>query len=158
MPRRTTKLKLEEETFGEKLHRAYRTCRKLYGLKYLDHAEAISEWINVSDQALMRWEIDFEDLPTRPRQRQLTYLAIIAYGFDPADFGLTPENSGLAAWDITKVEKALNPANRRPADRSSKSTKKGTEVPSPRCTSRHDQRMPQPGPTISAGQRGRRAA
>lgn len=104
-------LRLGEETLGDRIHRAYRRCKAETGLVYLDHATAISEIVPVSDQTLMRLE-QLDDLPSRPRQRQTLFLMMLAYGFDPHDFGLTEESAGLGAFDMRKVRRVLDPASR----------------------------------------------
>lgn len=57
----------------------------------------------------MRLE-DFDEIPARMRTRQVAYFALVAYGYEPADFGLTPDTVALGAFDINKVKRAVAPA------------------------------------------------
>lgn len=41
----------------------------------------------------------FTDVPARMPTRQRAYLALLVYGYDPGEFGLTIENSGLQSWN-----------------------------------------------------------
>lgn len=158
--------RLGEETWGERLRRAYRRCRTQHGITYLAHSEAISEFIPVSDQSIMRYE-DRDELPSNPRQRQIAYLIILAYGYDPADWGLTPETANLGMWDLRKVAKALDPAKRQQATASGKKAPaKSSDSPkevrsakrdSPRTTG-VKRGMPQNGRHVLAGQTTRHAA
>jgi hypothetical protein len=51
-------------------------------------AEIISGYMLTSHVSLQRLE-KLEQPPTRRAQRALAYLAVLTYGFDPEDFGLT---------------------------------------------------------------------
>lgn len=151
--------KLEAETWGERLHRAYRRCRAYSGLVYLDQSDAISQFLPVSDQTLMRFEV--RDEPTKVKDRMICFLAIIAYGHDPAEWGLTPENSGLEHWDLAKIRRALDPERRKKATSAGAAlpAKKGRRATaSSRCTMHHDCGLPQGHAPVSAGQRGKTAA
>lgn len=102
--------RLEQETFGERLHRAYRRGRELHGFTYEERAEALRQVIDISDQSLIRYET-LEEVPARPGQRQKLYLILIAYGFDPEDFGLTEDLAGIPeVWDMKKIRRILDPA------------------------------------------------
>ena len=104
--------KIDEVTWGERLHLAYRRCRQEHGITYDQHAKRISEWVPVSDQTLMRLELS-EDLPKLPRQRQLLYFVLLSYGHDPESFGLTVENSALGNFDVAKARRNLTPGAKR---------------------------------------------
>lgn len=106
--RRPKLRKLYEPTFGEELHRIYRAGKAQHRFNYLDRAAAISRVMPVSDQTLIRYEL-LKEPPPRPRQRLLVYLAIISYGFDPAEFGLTPDNVPVGALDLRRVEELIAP-------------------------------------------------
>lgn len=115
------RLKLGEETWGDRLHRAYRQARAsrggkaddgAYRFSYRAVAEKLAEvGFDVSDQTVLRLELH-EDVPTRMRDRQLAYFVLIAYGYDPADFGLTPDNVVLTGYDLRKVTRHLAPDRR----------------------------------------------
>lgn len=157
---------LGEETWGERLHRAYRRCRALHGITYLAHSEAISEFIPVSDQTIMRFE-ERDEMPANPRQRQLAYLIVTAYGFCPEEFGLTAETCNFGLWDLPKLKKALDPSRRQQATSSDKkgSAKASDSPKGPQPPKRNNRRttgvnrgMPQNGAHVSAGQTTRHAA
>lgn len=104
--------RIDELTWGERLHLAYRRCRQDHGLTYDQHAKRISEWVPVSDQTLMRMELS-EELPRLPRQRQLLYFVLLSYGHEPESFGLTVENSALGNFDVAKARRLLAPGAKR---------------------------------------------
>lgn len=119
MAARNRYLTLPDETWGDQIHRAYRHARSRFGRRdpvtgrasfsYEAVAERMRQaGLDLTDQVLMRLE-DHEELPSRMKQRQIAYFALIAYGYDPADFGLTPDNVALAAFDLPKIKKALAP-------------------------------------------------
>lgn len=107
-------LVLGDETWGERLRRAYRRARDRWGegFNYRTAAEQISRVYPVSMTALMRLE-QHENMPSQGRVRLVGYLALTAYGFDPVDFGLTPENTPLGGYDLRKVRQLLAPSNRK---------------------------------------------
>lgn len=113
------KTRLTEETWGDRLHRAYRTCREKHGLVYADHADAISQFFPLAESVLLRLE-DQLDVPSRPNTRLRAYMALLAYGFDPADFGLSKDNVPLSGWNMRLVESGLDPNKRTRGDRSKK--------------------------------------
>ncbi len=120
-------LTINDETWGERFHRAYRRGRARHHFTYLGVAEAISATGNpVSDQTLLRLE-QADEAPRSVSQRKAAYLALVAYGFEPEEFGLTVENSGLHMADLSALRRALAPkagagkaarARRRTAPRS----------------------------------------
>lgn len=121
MPSRSPILQLQDETWGDQLHRAYRQARSRFNQRrdpvtgkasfsYDVVAHKLrSVGISMTDQALFRLE-ELDEASTRMRQRQVAYFALIAYGYDPADFGLTPDNVALAGYDIPRITKAIAPA------------------------------------------------
>lgn len=82
---------LGEENWGQKVRRAYYTQREMTGRRYADIAQTITDvampcYVNT----LQRLE-KYDTVPTTPRQRTMAYLAVLAYGYDPEDFGLTKD-------------------------------------------------------------------
>lgn len=118
MARAATVLKLDAETWGDQLHRAYRQARDMYPrdpvtgeavLSYRVVAEKMrAAGIDVGDQTLMRLE-DLTELPTRMKSRQIAYFALLAYGYDPEDFGLNPQTVVLTPFDLGRIKRALLP-------------------------------------------------
>jgi hypothetical protein len=116
-------LTLTPETWGDQMHRAYRQARARFGggrdketgkaaFSYDVVARKLrSVGISMTDQVLLALE-RLDDPPKRMRQRQVAYFALIAYGYDPADFGLTPANVELSGYDIPRIKKAIAPAFR----------------------------------------------
>jgi hypothetical protein len=103
-------LRLDDESFGERVHRAYRQGRALHGFTYRDIAERLTNLYPVSMQSLQRIEQQ-DEIPKQPRVRLVAYLALIAYGFEPEDFGLNHDNTPLGLVDLKKAKAALDPRN-----------------------------------------------
>jgi hypothetical protein len=101
---------LNDETFGEKVHRAYRQGRAAHGFTYREIADRLSAVYPVSMQSLQRLELQ-PDIPRQQRVRLVAYLALIAYGFDPEDFGLNHDNTPLGLLDLEKTKVVLDPNN-----------------------------------------------
>lgn len=153
------RIKLDEETWGERLHRAYRRCKARTGLIYIDQSAAISEFVPVSDQWLIRAEAR-DDAPTRPKDRQLAYLMLLAYGIEPEDFGLTAATSNMSSWNLTSVKKKLDPERRKKAntertDAGNSRKTRAKSTTSSRCIGGPSAKV---SGRVSAGQRGSRAA
>lgn len=91
MARRTKFQELPEENWGQRVHRAYRQQRDRTGRKYMDVAALISKVMPVYDTTLQRLEKyeRAEDLTTR--QRINAWLVLLAYGFNPEEFGITKD-------------------------------------------------------------------
>jgi hypothetical protein len=63
-------------------------------------AARVSELLPVSYSSLMRLE-SMQEPPTDQRRRLLAYLTLVAYGYDPTQFGL--EREDLPKWVTPKV-------------------------------------------------------
>lgn len=110
--RKTPKaLQLGEETLGQKLHRAYRLGRAQHGLTYREAAARISEFEATTEQMLRRLELDLVDMPTRKRQQRIVYLALITYGFDPADFGFDEASVSMNPQVMAIARRTLTPTS-----------------------------------------------
>lgn len=106
-PKAKPPLKLREETWGERLTRAYRTQRLATGRTYREIAEIVSTVRPTSFVAITRLETH-DELPGRSDTRLLAWCAITAYGFDPADWGLTKETvPQLGVLDMKRVADLL---------------------------------------------------
>lgn len=99
---------LDDENFGERVHRAYRKGRATYGFTYREVSERLSTVYPVSMQSLQRIEQQ-PVIPRQPRMRLVAYLALIAYGFEPEDFGLNHDNTPLGFVDLQRARTALDP-------------------------------------------------
>jgi transcriptional regulator with XRE-family HTH domain len=76
---------LGQEPFGARLRRA----RQASGIELRAAAELISQLMFTSHTRLNRLE-KMVDPPVDRDRRALAYLAMLVYGFDPAELGLTP--------------------------------------------------------------------
>lgn len=116
-------LTLGDETWGDRVHRAYRVARQrsngqrdpLTGratFSYLTVAEKLTATgFPVSDTALLRLE-EHRTIPTRATTRRIAYFAILGYGFDPADFGLTADTVDLSGFDVPRIRRMLTAGGR----------------------------------------------
>lgn len=106
-------LTLDDENWGERVHRAYRVARDAYGgekINYRAVAERIAHVFPCSMTSLQRLE-HYEEVPAQPRVRLMAFYALVAYGFDPAEFEITPENTPLSSVDLRKTTRLLNPTS-----------------------------------------------
>jgi hypothetical protein len=101
-------LTLARETWGQRVHRAYRSGRDQYNYTYEDVARQISRiGMSISQQTIFRLEKN--DTPPRTARGQLNaWLILTAYGYDPADFQIKEPMGKLLDWGAVKAE--LNPA------------------------------------------------
>ena len=101
-------LELPRETWGERVHRAYRIGREQYGYTYEAVARQISRiGMPISQQTVFRTEAH-EYAPKTARGQLNAWLVLCAYGFDPADFGIKEPMGKLLDWD--RVREELNPS------------------------------------------------
>lgn len=78
---------LGDEPFGHKLARA----RRESGVELREAAEKISEIMFTSHSRLHQLE-KLAEPPSSPSRRALAYLAMLVYGFDPAELGLSADD------------------------------------------------------------------
>jgi transcriptional regulator with XRE-family HTH domain len=78
---------LGEESWGERVARARSRSR----LSLKEAATRVSTLIPASYSTLMRLEA-FDGPPTDMKKRAVAYLALIVYGYDPSDFGLSEDD------------------------------------------------------------------
>lgn len=97
-------------TWGEKVHLAYRRSRATYGHTYREVAERISQIFPTTDATIVRLE-SYDTVPKQERVRIVAYLALLAYGFDPSDFGLSPDNVRLDKQVLKRAAGLLKPRN-----------------------------------------------
>ena len=100
------RLAVEAETWGDRLRRA----RERSNTRLRDAAGLISEFERTSHQRLLNLE-DLEEPPTDAGRRLLALLAAVAYGYDPAAFGLSWDDLPRRL-DPEAVVAALNPSSR----------------------------------------------
>lgn len=90
--------RLGAEPFGQRLARA----RRASGVELREAAEKISTLMFTSHTRLHQLE-KLDTVPSTQQRRALAYLAMLVYGFDPAELGLSEEDlpKGLQAVDLT---------------------------------------------------------
>lgn len=84
-------LALDEETWGERVARARGRAR----LSLKEAAARVSRLVPVSYSSLMRLEY-LDAVPTDVKRRMVAYLALIVYGYEPEEFGLSVDD--LPRW------------------------------------------------------------
>jgi transcriptional regulator with XRE-family HTH domain len=105
----STLTRLSAETWGEKFRRA----RDRAGLNVRQTAELIEPYVAISYSTLARIERNSETRPSG-RAAQVAFVALLAYGIDPADFGLDK----LAECRALDAEAILSELRRRSSGRS----------------------------------------
>lgn len=105
----STLARLGAETWGEKFRRA----RDRAGLNVRQAAELIEPYVAISYSTLARIERKSETRPSG-RAAQVAFVALLAYGIDPADFGLDE----LAECRALNTEAILSELRRRSSGRS----------------------------------------
>lgn len=110
-------LTLQAETWGSTYMRAYRQSRNHFGQSQITWdklAERLRQVIpECSDTALLRLgDLEFE--PERPAQRLRAFLGLLAMGYDPEDFGMSPDNVPLGAIDLKRAKRLLSPRAHSP--------------------------------------------
>ena len=104
---------LGPETLGQKLRRAYKLGQERRpGLTYRGAAELIRPFQSISDASLVRWERDLKDIASTPRSTLLkVWYALLVYGVDPADLGITPELLNLDPTIAKRAVEVLTPSS-----------------------------------------------
>lgn len=102
------------ETWGERFLRAYKKARSHPefppgSITYDAIAERVSQLVPTTGTSILRLgSADVE--PSRPNQRQIAYLALVAMGFDPREFGLSHSDRRLRGLTDRAIHQTLNPA------------------------------------------------
>lgn len=99
-------LTLDDETFGERLHRAFRRNRAATGETWSRLAERVSQVRPTSEASMIRL-VDLDDVPKTNSGRLLAYMVVLALGYKPEDFGLSEANVPLAGYDLKRVADLL---------------------------------------------------
>lgn len=82
---------LDAETWGERIGRA----RSRAGLSLKEAASRVSDFIPVSYASIMRLE-NLGSEPPDAKRRAVAFLTLVAYGYNPAEFGLS--RSDVPRW------------------------------------------------------------
>ena len=101
----TALMKLGQETWGQRLRRA----REHAGLSIYDAEKIVSRVYPASYRTIAR----LEKLAAAPDDKRavLAYVAVVAYGFDPADFGLA-DTPAAAVFDLERLVATLSSQSR----------------------------------------------
>lgn len=111
-PISTGPLKRQPQSWGDEFRNAYRQAKMHWpdgAVTYKAIAERISRVVPVSHTSILRLGY-LNEVPESAAQRQMAYLALMAMGFDPTDFGLEPSDRALRGMTDIELRKILDPA------------------------------------------------
>lgn len=100
-----------ERNWGSEFRAAFIQARHHFGSEVTSYdsvAERVSQLVPTTGTSIMRLGYS-ETVPRRPPQRQIAYLAFVAMGFDPLEFGLKPEDRRLRGLTDIEIRKMLDP-------------------------------------------------
>lgn len=109
-PRRPP-LTLGEETWGERVRRAYYRSKREFGHDWEDLASRVSQLNHCSHTALMDL-MKYDAKPAKTAQLQRAWLFSLALGIDPAELDLYPEDIGSEHLASKTVADLLRPKSR----------------------------------------------
>lgn len=100
-----------EKRWGDDFRAAVVQSRMHFGQKkvtYVRLAERVSQLVPTTDTTILRLGY-LDELGTNRSVRQIAYLALMALGFDPLDFGLEPRDRALKGLTDAEIRKMLDP-------------------------------------------------
>lgn len=103
----------DEPRWGDEFRAAYLQAKRHFDqgvISYVAVAERVSQLIPTSDTTILRLSYN-DEVPTNAGTRQIAYLALMAMGFDPAEFGLTMEDRGLRGLTDIELRRMLDPGH-----------------------------------------------
>lgn len=106
-------LTLGDETWGDRFYRAYRRARHHWGRGMtLDNlASEVSRLKQIADSTIIRYGATDKGEPRNEDSRVNVYLSLVAMGFDPAEFGLTEDNTpGIRVFLASGLLDELHPS------------------------------------------------
>lgn len=103
-------LQLGEETWGERVNRAYRRGREVHGFTYRDIVKRVSQFMPTSDAAVISLNTLTEP-PTATRKQMVAFYVILAYGFEPNDFDLNASTIGIDKEVEKRARDVLSPSS-----------------------------------------------
>lgn len=101
----------EGPRWGDEFRAAYLQAKRYFEpgvISYAAVAERVSQIIPTSDTTVLRLSYQ-DEVPTNPGTRQIAYLALMAMGFDPSEFGLEPQDRGLRGMTDIELRRILDP-------------------------------------------------
>lgn len=105
-------LSRHDETWGDGFRAAFTQAKRFFDsgiVTYRAVAERVSQIVPVTDSTVLR--IGYvENIRESPAgTRQLAYLSLMALGYDPTEFDLTPQDRALRGMTDTELRKMLDP-------------------------------------------------
>lgn len=98
-------------TWGEEFRAAYIQAKNYWEpgvVTYDAVAERVDKLIRTTSTSILRLGY-CEAPPSRPNQRQIAYLSLVAMGFDPAEFGLEPADGAIMGLTDIELRRMLDP-------------------------------------------------
>ena len=103
----------DEPRWGDEFRNAYIQAKRHFEagvISYAAVAERVSQLIPTSDTTILRLSYNVA-VPASAGTRQIAYLALMAMGFDPIQFGLTPQDRGLKGITDIQLRRMLDPGH-----------------------------------------------
>lgn len=102
-----------EVNWGEEFRQAYIQAKGYFESGVITNAavaERVSRLVPTTPTSILRLGY-LTGPPTRPNHRQIAYLALVAMGYDPSEFGLTSEDRALRGLTDIEIRKMLDPGH-----------------------------------------------
>ena len=102
-------------TWGDEFRAAYNQAKRHFKagvITYEAVAERVSQLVPVSHTSILRLGY-LETPPEKDAPRQMAYLALVAMGYDPRDFGLQSTDRALRGMTDIEIRKLLDPGMAR---------------------------------------------
>lgn len=103
----------EGPKWGDEVRAAYLQAKRHFDpgmVTYAAVAARVSQLVPTTDTSILRLGYH-DDVPNNAGTRQIAYLALMAMGFDPSEFGLTPQDRGLKGYTDIELRKLLDPGH-----------------------------------------------
>lgn len=103
----------ETPRWGDEFRNAYIQAKRHFEpgvISYVAVAERVSQLIPTSDTTILRLSYN-DTVPASASTRQIAYLALVAMGFDPTQFGLTLQDRALKGLTDIQIRKMLDPGH-----------------------------------------------
>lgn len=99
--------------WGDEFRAAYLQAKRYFEpgvISYAAVAERVSQLIPTSDTTILRLAYN-DEVPAKAATRQIAWLALVAMGFDPREFGLNDEDRGLKGLTDIELRRMLDPGH-----------------------------------------------
>ena len=100
-------------SWGDQFSQAYRQAKRHFApgaVTYDAVADRVSMLVPTSQTTVMRLGY-LDKPPSTPAQRQLAWLALVAMGYDPLEFGLETQDRALRGLTDIEIRKMLDPGH-----------------------------------------------